>query len=84
MSQSQKKTYGKVADAMLYFSRIIYENLEFHIPFTRQELADLIGISRESATRVLLKLKEDGILSVEDRVVKMKDLDLLQQISRNG
>jgi CRP-like cAMP-binding protein len=84
MSQSQKKTYGKVADAMLYFSRIIYENLEFEIPFTRQELADLIGISRESATRVLLKLKEDGILSLEERMVKIKDLDLLHQISRNG
>ena len=84
MSQSQKKTYGKVADAMLYFSRIIYENMEFEIPFTRQELADLIGISRESATRVLLKLKEDGILSVEDRLVRIKDPDLLQQISRNG
>ena len=84
MSQSQKKTYGKVADAMLYFSRIIYENIEFEIPFTRQELADLIGISRESATRVLLKLKEDGILSVEERWVKINDPDLLQQISRNG
>jgi CRP-like cAMP-binding protein len=84
MSQSQKKTYGKVADAILYFSRIIYENNEFEIPFTRQELADLIGISRESASRVLLKLKEDGILSIDERLVKINDLDLLHQISRNG
>jgi CRP-like cAMP-binding protein len=84
MSQSQKQTYGKVADAMIYFSRIIYENTEFDIPFTRQELADLIGISRESATRVLLKLKSDGVLSVDDRHVKINDLELLQQISRTG
>ena len=84
MSQSQKKTYGKVADALLYFSRIIYEDREFDIPFTRQELADLIGISRESATRVLLKLKDDGILSVDERHVQINDLDLLHQISRNG
>ncbi|MEI8005267.1 MAG: Crp/Fnr family transcriptional regulator [Bacteroidota bacterium] len=84
MSQSQKKTYGKVADALLYFARIIYEAQEFEIPFTRQELADLIGISRESATRVLLKLKDDGILSVDERHVQINDLDLLQQISRNG
>ena len=84
MSQSQKKTYGKVADALLYFSRIIYESQEFDIPFTRQELADLIGISRESATRVLLKLKDDGILSVDERHVQINDPDLLQQISRNG
>jgi CRP-like cAMP-binding protein len=84
MSQSQKKTYGKVADAILYFSRIIYEKSEFELPFTRQELADLIGISRESATRVLLKLKEDGIVGVNDRMISIKNPEILQQISRIG
>ena len=84
MSQSQKKTYGKVADAILYFAKIIYERSEFEMPFTRQELADLIGISRESATRVLLKLKEDEIIGVNDRMISIRNLELLQQISRNG
>jgi len=84
MSQSQKKTYGKVADAILYFAKIIYESSEFELPFTRQELADLIGISRESATRVLLKLKEDGIVGVADRLITINNLEMLQQISRNG
>jgi CRP-like cAMP-binding protein len=84
MSQSMKKTYGKVADSMLYFSRVIYESQEFEIPFTRQELADLIGISRESATRVLLKLREDGVLTLEDRTVRIKNPEMLQQISRHG
>jgi CRP-like cAMP-binding protein len=84
MSQSQKKTYGKLADAILYFSKIIYESGEFELPFTRQELADLIGISRESATRVLLKLKGDGIIGVDERMIRIINMDLLQQISRNG
>ena len=84
MSQSQKKTYGKVADAILYFSRIIYENPAFELPFTRQELADLIGISRESATRVLLKLKEDNILDLNERRVSIRNMEMLEQISRNG
>ena len=84
MSQSKKKTYGKVADAILYFSKIIYESPEFELPFTRQELADLIGISRESATRVLLKLREDGIVGVDDRFISVSNIGMLQQISRNG
>jgi CRP-like cAMP-binding protein len=84
MSQSQKKTYGKLADSILYFSKIIYDDIEFELPFTRQELADLIGISRESATRVLLKLKEDGIISVDERRIRINKLEVLQQISRNG
>lgn len=84
MKQSQKKTYGRVADAILYFSKLIYESKEFEIPFTRQELADLIGISRESATRVLTKFHEDGIVHLRDRLIRINNLSLLQQISKNG
>lgn len=84
MKQSQKKTYGRVADAILYFSKIIYESKEFEIPFTRQEFADLIGISRESATRVLTKFNEDGIVSLHERKIVISNMNLLQQISKNG
>ena len=84
MKQSQKKTYGRVADAILYFSKIIYESKEFELPFTRQEMADLIGISRESATRVLTKFHEDGIVHLHDRHILIDNLPLLQQISKNG
>lgn len=84
MKQSQKKTYGRVADAILYFSTIIYESSEFELPFTRQELADLIGISRESATRVLTKFHEDGIVDLRERKIRIDNLLLLQQISKNG
>ncbi len=84
MSQSQKKTYGRVADALLYFSKIIYESPLFEIPFTRQEFADLIGISRESATRVLTKFKEEGILRLDARTLEIVNPELLQQISKNG
>ena len=84
VNQSQKKTYGRVADAILYFSTIIYESPDFDIPFSRQELADLIGISRESATRVLTKFKEDGILGLKGKTVHIGNMELLQQISKNG
>jgi CRP-like cAMP-binding protein len=84
MSQSQKKTYGRVADALIYFSRIIYEGDSFELPFTRQELADLIGISRESATRVLTKFREEGILKMEGRTMEITNPAMLQQISRIG
>ncbi|MCK9422461.1 MAG: Crp/Fnr family transcriptional regulator [Bacteroidales bacterium] len=84
MRQSQKNTYGRVADALLYFQKIIYENLEFEIPFSRQEFADLIGLSRESATRALTKFKDEGILSIDGRHIGILNLDLLIQINKHG
>ncbi|MEI7500560.1 MAG: Crp/Fnr family transcriptional regulator [Bacteroidota bacterium] len=84
MRQSQKNTYGRVADALLYFQKIIYESWEFEIPFSRQEFADLIGLSRESATRVLTKFKDDGILAINGRRIDILNQDLLLQISKHG
>ena len=84
MSQSQKKIYGRVADAILYFSRIIFEQDSFELPFTRQEFADLIGVSRESATRVLLKFHEEGLLCIEGRMIRIEKPEMLEKISRNG
>jgi CRP-like cAMP-binding protein len=84
MSQSQKKIYGKVAEAILYFSRIIFEQESFELPFTRQEFADLIGVSRESATRVLLKFVSEGLLSIRGRVITLENPEMLDKISKNG
>ncbi|MEI7980127.1 MAG: Crp/Fnr family transcriptional regulator [Bacteroidota bacterium] len=84
MRQSQKNTYGRVADALLYFHKIIYENPAFEIPFSRQEFADLIGLSRESATRALTKFKDEGILSIDGRRIGILNLDLLIQINKHG
>ena len=84
MSQSQKKIFGRVADAIIYFSKIIFEQESFELPFTRQEFADLIGLSRESATRVLTKFKDDGILSINGRNISILKPDMLLQISKHG
>ncbi|MFZ4522271.1 MAG: Crp/Fnr family transcriptional regulator [Bacteroidales bacterium] len=84
MSQAQKKIYGRVADALLYFSRIIFEEVAFELPFTRQEFADLIGVSRESASRVLMKFEQEGLLTINGRMLKIENLEMLEKISRNG
>jgi CRP/FNR family transcriptional regulator len=68
----------------LYFSTIIYETNQFELPFSRQEFADLIGVSRESATRVLIKFKSEGIIALKGRSITIVNMDLLEQISQTG
>ena len=84
VNQSQKRIYGRVADAILYFSKIIFEANEFNLPFTRKEFADLIGVSRESGTRALIKFKEEGIIDINGRFLEIKKVELLEQISKKG
>jgi CRP-like cAMP-binding protein len=84
MAQAQKKAYGRVADALQYFSNYIFESDNFVLPFTRQEFADLIGISRESTTRVLTRFHEEGILEIDLKHIRILQPEKLSQIGKNG
>jgi CRP-like cAMP-binding protein len=84
ISNSHKKTDGRFADILLYLAEKIYENNRFPLQLTRQEMADLIGVSRENLTRVLSKFKEDGLIEVTKEYIDILNTALLTKVSRNG
>jgi len=84
LNKSIKQLYGRFADAMLYFSNIIYESDTFELPVTQNELAALISTTRESVTRTFTKFKSEGILVINDRKITILKKELLEQISKTG
>jgi CRP/FNR family transcriptional regulator, cyclic AMP receptor protein len=53
------------------------------IPFTRQEIADMTGITTETTTRIISQLKKRGIIgSTRGRIVIL-DHDQLKQLDEN-
>ncbi len=84
INQSNKKVYGRVADILIYFSKVIFLSERFQIPLTRSEIADMIGASRESTGRVLAKLKGDGIIDIHGKNIIVNDMVKLEMISRYG
>jgi CRP-like cAMP-binding protein len=53
--------------------------LELH--FTRQELAALAGVSRETFARLLTKFRQMGVLTVERRRLLIPDLHRLEELT---
>lgn len=84
INQGHKKMYGRFADVLLYLSDEIFEANKFDILLTRQELAELAGMSRENTARALSHFREEGILNITGRNVEILKHDLLKQISKNG
>lgn len=84
LKQGQKKIFGRLADALLYFAEDIFESTNFTIPLTQQEIANFIGTSRESAARGLSNFRQNKIISLDNSEVKILDLDGLKQVSRTG
>jgi CRP/FNR family transcriptional regulator len=73
--QTQSQSFGS-ADSRIRMG--IYDLAKKHgirdargtiidLKITHQELADMVGTSRETVTRVLARLKEEGIIEITDR-----------------
>jgi CRP-like cAMP-binding protein len=84
IDQSHKKIYGRIAEVLIYFSKVIFSDTEFQLPLTRQEIAEMVGTSRESTGRVLARFSADGIISISGKSVIINDMSKLEKISRYG
>jgi CRP-like cAMP-binding protein len=84
IDQTHKKIYGRIADILIYFAKVIFKETEFQIPLTRQEIADMVGTSRESTGRVLARFSAEKIIEIHGKNVIINDMAKLEKISRYG
>jgi CRP/FNR family transcriptional regulator len=52
-----------------------------HLPYTRRELAEMIGVATETAIRLLAGLRRQGVLEIQGREVVIVDLDRLARLA---
>jgi CRP-like cAMP-binding protein len=81
---SQKQLPGRIADVILYFSETIFKKQEFEFPFTRRELAELAGTTKESFIRTLSEFKNDKIISLEGSKVIINSMKIIRTLSELG
>ena len=84
INNSQKQNIGRIADAILFFADKIYNSDTFILPISRQELADLAGITRESASRILTDFHNEKIIDLQNRQLTILNKQLLLEISEKG
>ena len=80
----QKHNAGRLADAILYFCDEIYKEQAFSLPFSYNDLAALIGTTRESVTRTIKDFVDGGLIELSNRDLRVKNYEMLKKISENG
>lgn len=81
---SQKQVNGRLADAILFFAKILDQNDIFNMPLSRNDLAALIGARRESIARALKEFIDIGVIQVEGKQFQIMNKELLEKISLKG
>lgn len=84
VSLTQKQMPGRIADTLCYLSEKIYRQNPFEMTISRQELADLSGMSKESSIRILKEFKDEGILAINRNSIHIVKPEQLQQIRETG
>ncbi len=81
---AHKQTHGKVADTLLYLSGEIYNNDAFETLLTRQDLADMCAMAKESVIRVFKEFSDEGIIKCGNHDFEILNKKKLVKISRIG
>lgn len=83
-SLTRKQVPGRLADTLINLSAKVYLSNPFNSNLTRQDLADLSGMTKESAIRTLKVFKDEGIIKVDGNWIEIIDMPKLEGISKNG
>lgn len=83
-SLMQKQLHGRMADILLCLSQRIFKSKAFHLPLSRNDLAELTGMSTESVIRIFKDFKDNGLISVQNKTIELLDTAKLEMISERG
>jgi len=80
----QKQMHGRIAETLLYLSRSIYNNSTFETELSRQDIADMSAMTKESAIRIIKEFRDEGILECESNTFKILNESHLVNIIQTG
>jgi CRP/FNR family transcriptional regulator len=83
-SLGTKQMHGKLADIILYLCSKEFKEIEVFNSITRRDIAEMSGMSSESAIRLLTEFKNDGLIKVEGKKIEINNIELMHRLSDIG
>lgn len=81
---TQKYMPGRVADTLLNLKNDVFKTNPFTVQLTRQDLADMSNMTKESLVRILQQFKSSELIKTQGNSIEILDESGLQEISKNG
>jgi CRP/FNR family transcriptional regulator, cyclic AMP receptor protein len=75
---------AKLLELMERYGRVTRDGIRIDERFTHMQLAEMIGTSRETLTKVINELREAGLIDIRERMVWVLDVDGLERLKKTG
>lgn len=73
LSDTLARTAQILSRLSLQYGQRVPEGIQINVDMTRQELANLVGTTRETVSRVLSSMKKDKVIDFADQQIIIKD-----------
>lgn len=83
-SLGTKQMHGRLADVILYLNRPDFAKISLFESITRKDIAEMSGMSSESAIRLLTEFRNDGLINTDGKRIEINNRELLQRLSEIG
>jgi CRP/FNR family transcriptional regulator len=80
---TQKNMEGRMAESILYLNNKVFMNGVIK-NVSKQDLAELTAMTKESAIRVLKEFKDDGLIEIVDHKISILNQKALEQVAVHG
>jgi CRP/FNR family transcriptional regulator len=81
---TQKQMPGRIADTLIYLADEVFESTTFPMYLSKQDISELSGMSKESATKTLRKFQQENIIRLSEDKLEILDPDKVRLISKTG
>lgn len=65
------------------YGKRVGKEIHLDIPLTHQEIADMVGTTRQTVTAVLGQLKRQGVLSIDSHRIQIESEELLSEMTQD-
>jgi CRP-like cAMP-binding protein len=79
-----KQMHGRLSDVLLYLAKEDFKSQNIYSYISRKDIAEMAGMSTESAIRLLTEFKNDGLINLNGKSIEINKLELVQRLSLIG
>jgi CRP/FNR family transcriptional regulator len=66
------------------FAKRSYSSTEFNLSMSRSDIGNYLGMAEETVCRVLARFEQEGLISMQRRLVRLKDVEKLTAVAQGG
>ncbi|MFB0957392.1 Crp/Fnr family transcriptional regulator [Proteiniclasticum sp. QWL-01] len=78
--KSSVKSIRQILSEFLIYESYHQDTLTIHLPSSKKELAEKMGIQRSSLSRELNKMRQDGLIEFDARTITIHQIDSLKDL----